>query len=660
MKFKFRTQLLLPNMVALLLMLIIALVVFFNINKLLNISQWVNHTYEVIDDSNELLMYMVDQETGMRGFAVTGEEEFLEPYKQGGEKFSSLMSQLQTKVNDNLSQVSLLRNINTQANTWRTEVAEEYIRLRRNIKKGEKARNDLFNLIKSGEGKKNMDNFRNMIENSGLSNEAQNQLILDMMNMETGLRGFLLNSREEYLEPYNSGKNDLNRHLAIYGVSQRIRNAAIDWVNSYAEKAIEYNKKAMQSESLEILYAEFSKKKGKQYMDKIREDLETFGNTEFSFLDDRNTDKERTAILTKTLLIVITLIAVIISLIIILIVTSRVMRQIGGEPDEVANISEKVANGDLTIDYKISGNATGIYKSMINMANNLKDIVINIQNAASQISVASEQLNNGSQSISSAANQQASSVEEVSSTIEEMTSSIQQNTDNAMETEKISKSASEGILKVNEQSLQAVEMNKQIAEKISIINEIAFQTNILALNAAVEAARAGEHGKGFAVVAAEVRKLAERSGVAAKEIVDFAQKSLEATENTNKALAEMLPQVQRTTQLVQEIAAASTEQSNGAGQVNNSVQELNNITQQNASASEEMASNAEELAAQGQQLNEIIEFFKVDDKTWNKKSSINKSFVENTPKSIEKIQNKGVKLDLKDGQSDNDDEYSKF
>lgn len=395
-------------------------------------------------------------------------------------------------------------------------------------------------------------------------------------------------------------------------------------------------------------------------MDIIRKDLATFIDEEAALLIERKADAESTAMLTKSLLIFITLFAIIISLTIIIIVTNRVMQQLGGEPSDVAEISMKISDGDLRGNYNLDKKSTGIYRSMINMSINLKNIVRGITDASDQIGSASIQLSDSSQNLSSAANEQASSVEEVSSIVEEMTSSIQQNSENSMETEKISSLASEGIKSVNEQSVRAVQMNKQIAEKIQIVNEIAFQTNILALNAAVEAARAGEHGKGFAVVAAEVRKLAERSAKAANEIVDFSQKSLEATELTNQALIKMLPNVEKTTQLVQEISASSSEQSNGANQVNDSVQQLNNITQQNASSSEEMASNAEELSAQAEQLQSIVTFFKLEDqvysasKTFAKKPKVN---VVHSTKGVETpAKSKGVDLDI----TSHDDEFETF
>lgn len=213
--------------------------------------------------------------------------------------------------------------------------------------------------------------------------------------------------------------------------------------------------------------------------------------------------------------------------------------------------------------------------------------------------------------MSQGANEQASSVEEVSSTMEEITSNIEQNSSNSAQTEKISITARDGMLQVKEQTARAVEANREIYEKIKVINDIAFQTNILALNAAVEAARAGEHGKGFAVVAAEVRKLAENSKASAEEIIGLAENSFEITQQAGAKLEEMLPEIEKTTQLVQEISAAGIEMSNGSNQVNSAIQQLNEVTQQTAAASEELATGAEQLAGQADQLISTISFFNI-------------------------------------------------
>jgi len=277
--------------------------------------------------------------------------------------------------------------------------------------------------------------------------------------------------------------------------------------------------------------------------------------------------------------------------------------------------AEKISRGDLqaTVDVDQKDEIGVLASSLRNMANRLRDIVGNIRSGADNIAAASQQMSSSSQEMSQGASEQASSAEEVSSSMEEMTSNIQQNTENARETENISQKASGSIRKGNDATQNSVESMKEIAEKISIINDIAFQTNILALNAAVEAARAGEHGKGFAVVASEVRKLAERSAEAARDIDEKSKAGVDISEQAGKQLEEIVPEIEKTSQLVQEITAASNEMNNGADQVNSAIQQLNQVTQQNAASSEELATSAEELSGQADQLKQIISFFKVGD-----------------------------------------------
>jgi methyl-accepting chemotaxis protein len=278
---------------------------------------------------------------------------------------------------------------------------------------------------------------------------------------------------------------------------------------------------------------------------------------------------------------------------------------------ELKTIAQKVSEGDLNTESSVKQNdEIGELGNAINqMVYKLREIVENIKTGASSISAASGQVSSSSQQLSQGASEQASSTEEVSSSMEEMVSNIQQNSDNAQQTEKISQTAAQGIKEGNEAAQNSVTSMKEIADKITIINDIAFQTNILALNAAVEAARAGEHGKGFAVVASEVRKLAERSAEAANEIDEKSKYGVEISEKAGNQLSQIVPEIDKTSQLVQEITAASNEMNSGADQVNNAIQQLNQVTQQNAASSEELATSAEELSSQADQLKQTIAFF---------------------------------------------------
>ncbi|EGB14329.1 methyl-accepting chemotaxis sensory transducer [Pseudodesulfovibrio mercurii] len=277
--------------------------------------------------------------------------------------------------------------------------------------------------------------------------------------------------------------------------------------------------------------------------------------------------------------------------------------------------AEGMADGDFTrmLDVDQKDEIGVLAAALNNMVVKLREVVQTVGEASENIASGSEELSASAESLAQGATEQAAAIEEVSSSMEQMAANIGQNAHNARQTEDLANKAADDARESGESVVKTVEAMNSIAEKISIIEEIARQTNLLALNAAIEAARAGEHGKGFAVVAAEVRKLAERSGVAAAEISELSSSSLAVADKAGRMLRQLVPDIEKTASLVQEITASSNEQNAGATQITQAIGQLDQVIQQNASASEEMASTSEELSAQGQELQSTMAFFNVGD-----------------------------------------------
>jgi len=311
--------------------------------------------------------------------------------------------------------------------------------------------------------------------------------------------------------------------------------------------------------------------------------------------------------------ILIGVVMLVIGVLVFFLFANKMSRSIG----KAVSVMSEISQGELDVPVldantsRFRDELDELGESVNSMGERLRDIVYSVQSSAQSVTQGSAELANTSHSISEGASNQAASVEEVSASMEEMTSNIQQNTDNAQQTEGIARQAAGDASKGGESVSRTVEAMRQIADKIAIIEEIARQTNLLALNAAIEAARAGEHGKGFAVVAAEVRKLAERSGMAAAEISELSASSVDIAEQAGKMLEKMVPDITRTAELVLEISTASHEQTTGSSQIKNAILELDRVVQQNSAESEELAASSEELAGHAAQLQQVIGFFRL-------------------------------------------------
>jgi methyl-accepting chemotaxis protein len=280
-----------------------------------------------------------------------------------------------------------------------------------------------------------------------------------------------------------------------------------------------------------------------------------------------------------------------------------------------ASIADKIAEGDLTAQPKPLSDKDTLGRALERMVDKLRDVVTNANNAAENVASGSQELSSAAEQVSQGATEQASAAEEASASMEEMAANIKQNADNASQTEKISRQSAKDAEVSGEAVNRAVTAMQTIAEKITIVQEIARQTDLLALNAAVEAARAGEHGKGFAVVASEVRKLAERSQTAASEISAVSSETVKAAQAAGEMLVKLVPDIRKTAELVSEISAACREQDIGSSQINEAIQQLDKVTRQNAAASEQMSATSVELASQSEELQSSISYFRTNAKT---------------------------------------------
>ncbi len=291
-------------------------------------------------------------------------------------------------------------------------------------------------------------------------------------------------------------------------------------------------------------------------------------------------------------------------------IARNLLRQLGGEPDYAAAVVAKIAAGDLTQQVNIKqGDTSSMLAAIREMSNTLSQVLGEVRSSADALASASEEVNATAQSLAKGASVQAASVEETSASMEQMSASIMQNNENASVTDGMAQKAATDAATGGSAVASTVEAMQKIADRIGVIDDIAYQTNLLALNAAIEAGRAGEHGRGFAVVASEVRKLAERSQVAAQEIGSLAGETVSKADNAGKLLQEMVPSIRKTADLVQEIAAASTEQTAGVNQINAAIGQVSQTMQQNAAAAEELSSTSEELSSQALRLQEAVSYF---------------------------------------------------
>ncbi len=614
---KLKAKLLLSSGLPIVILLVISLIIAITITKMTKTTQMVEHTYKVIDASDELVAAMVDQETGLRGYAVGGQEDYLEPYYGGLEKFNENMAEVTELVSDNPAQVERFAGIAEDAALWK-EYSVKMIDLRKDIASGETIHTELIELVRSGIGKEKMDGTRAILASISEKGRTESlhadKILMDMVNMETGLRGFLFNSNDDFLEPYINGKESINgsiNTLASTGVNTAQLKSAVElWINEYAEKAIALNQADMETESMESLYEQFALKEGKTHMDALRVAINEVVSIEEGLMDERQASAEQAVSLTWVVIIVGGILSIIVG------IFSTFIASIIARPiQEMAVIAEKVANGDLTqtSDAK-SNDEVGLLATSLNkMVSNLRDMIGNIKAttdtvaaSAAELSSVSTQMKSGAENMIAQSTTVASTTEEMSININDMAAAAEEMSVNANEVagaaeqmsvniNSVSSSVEQMTVSLNNVSNDANkardisnkavasansatgtmnilgESAREIGNVTEVIKRIAEQTNLLALNATIEAAGAGEAGKGFAVVANEIKELANQSAQAADDIT----KRIEGVQTNTGTAVEVINEVSEVINeigtSVTSIAIAVEEQSKAANEISSNV-----------------------------------------------------------------------------------------
>ncbi|WP_437302420.1 methyl-accepting chemotaxis protein [Sorangium sp. So ce388] len=450
---------------------------------------------------------------------------------------------------------------------------------------------------------------------------ATSEIMESLLDSETGERGFVITGVESFLEPYRSGRDRFEkslsraRELTRDNPRQQVRLEKIardhsEWLSSVLEPIIQLRRVADEVKApADRAFDEVRQGRGKILMDQMRASLKEIDDEELALLGQRQAATNALVTTMYATLQIGGLLALVVALVLAFVFSRMVLVPL----TQAVSIHQRIAGGDFTGDVTVKsadefGQMLGAVKAM---SERLAGLIGEVRSGAVSVSSVSVQLSATAQSLSQGTSEQAASVEETTASLQQLSGTIAKNAAKCKQVEETAHRRTKDAEHSGQAVRETVEAMKAITQRIVIIEEIAYQTNLLALNAAIEAARAGEHGKGFAVVATEVRRLAERSRDAAKEIGSFAASSITVAERSGQLIAELVPSIRETAELVQGVAAASKEQSNGVSQISGAVELIEQSTQRNAAIAEELASTAAELSAQAEQLQEVMASFRL-------------------------------------------------
>lgn len=653
------------------LMAIISVVIYSSIHSLVDSSKWVSHTYEVIRTAETVGAAMVDMETGQRGFMVAGKDEYLEPFNNGKKTFDELIVKGQEQTSDNPTQVERWQAVAAMKEQWLKEAANPEIAARREVSKGAEATSHFKEIAARTVGKDIFDSIRaalGTLENEFSGNEQGKFLVtattLDLVNMETGQRGFLLTGKDASLEPYTKGNQSLEGHLndlrAIAGnagVSNSDIQLVHDRVDAWMKKAAnpeiearrEMNKHSM---TIDDAAAMMQKGPGKSIMDALRVKLNEIIDAEEVLIGIRSKEQEATSSFAIGFTLIGTLIAIGIGIAVALLVSRGILIPVKATNDILKDIAE--GDGDLTIRVPVN-TKDEIGELGINFnifIDKLQKIIKEIAGSTAQLAAAAEEMAAVTEQTSAGVESQKQETEMVASAITEMTATVQEVASNA---EGASNAASEADIEAKKgndvvastivaitELAREVESSADVLEKLKgdsenigavldVIKGVAEQTNLLALNAAIEAARAGEQGRGFAVVADEVRTLAQRTQESTSEIEkliaalqngaeqavtvmtqsrDRAGSTVDKAQDAGSALTSITHAVEAILSMNTQIATAAEEQTSVSEEINRNVVNIQTISEQTAAGATQTSASSVELAHLGEQLQEMVGQFK--------------------------------------------------